>query len=229
MSDIFNDNGANADQPSGNVTPPQPALPDDLKELVGEGKKYATLEAALKSVAPAQQHISRLEQELAELRAAQQKALSLDDVHATVQDLLAKAGHQPAVLDEAVLASLVDGRLSAVEQQRKQEANVAAFKDELAKAYGDKSKEAFEKTAKDNGITPAQLSELVKSSPAAALKLFELRPQGAALRPFSRDVNTESFRNQPSDIPEHKSVMSGASSKDLLEQWRRAKALATNQ
>ena len=50
------------------VTPTAPVISQELSEFVGTGKKYATLEDALKSVPHAQTHISKIEQELAQAK-----------------------------------------------------------------------------------------------------------------------------------------------------------------
>src|SRR4030043_1329496 len=51
--------------------PSSPALniPTEIAELVGEGKKYKSVEDALKSVPHAQQHIQTLEEENARIKA----------------------------------------------------------------------------------------------------------------------------------------------------------------
>lgn len=55
------------------TSPPPPVVPTELQELVGQGKKYATLDDAIKSVPHAQTHIAKLEQEAAQLREELQK------------------------------------------------------------------------------------------------------------------------------------------------------------
>ena len=43
-------------------------IPTEAQALVGEGKKYASAEEALRSVPHAQQHIKTLEEEMAQLK-----------------------------------------------------------------------------------------------------------------------------------------------------------------
>ena len=49
-------------------TPTTPLVPTELQGIVGEGKKYSTVEAALASIAPAQSHIATIEAENALLK-----------------------------------------------------------------------------------------------------------------------------------------------------------------
>ena len=46
----------------------QNAIPTELAEFVGEGKKYQTVEDALKSIPHAQSHIQKLEEEMKQAR-----------------------------------------------------------------------------------------------------------------------------------------------------------------
>ena len=222
MTDLFN--GDPDPTPQEQPAPPQPQIPETLKDLVGEGKKYATVEAALASVAPAQAHISKLEEELRALREAQARAASVDDVRKTVEELLADRGGDPSPkLDEATVASLVTGLLSQREQEQKAEANAAQVKEALDKAFGDKASEQFGAAAKAAGLTREELTALARKSPAAALKLFDLKtPSGHSL---NSDVRPEAF-NRQTHIPEKKSVMFGAPTSAIIEQWRRAGELA---
>ena len=59
-----------------------------LEELVGEGKKYATPAEAIRALAHANHHISKLEGENATFRTQLEKA-------ATVDDILSKLKQQP--------------------------------------------------------------------------------------------------------------------------------------
>jgi len=96
------------------VEPPKPtptAIPDPLKELIGEGKKYATLDKALESIPHAQAHIQRLEEESRQLREQVASAKAVGEVYETVQELLKAEKATPAlapVVDENAIASILD-------------------------------------------------------------------------------------------------------------------------
>ena len=68
MSETIFDGATTPTEPVVPEVTPTNTIPQELVDLVGENKKYKTVEDALKSVAPAQAHISKLEAELAQLK-----------------------------------------------------------------------------------------------------------------------------------------------------------------
>ena len=58
-----------------NAAPTTVSIPDNVKDLIGEGKKYATLEKALEALGHSQAHIAKIEADNAELRAKAEKAV----------------------------------------------------------------------------------------------------------------------------------------------------------
>ena len=73
MTDIFD----TPKTPEGTPAPTGIKLPDEALDLIGEGKKYGSVEAALKALPHAQKHIATLEAEAQALREqlAKEKAL----------------------------------------------------------------------------------------------------------------------------------------------------------
>ena len=69
---------------------------DALAELVGEGKKYATVEDLAKGNLNAQQHIGTLEHETASLREQSSSAKSIEDVLKAIQGTPQELAQQPA-------------------------------------------------------------------------------------------------------------------------------------
>lgn len=224
MTDIFDDNTPPPTPTAEAVVPPVvDQVPDHLKDLIGPGKKYATTEKALESLPHAQAHIAKLEQELAAERERAARGQSVDDVRKAVQELLAERVDQPVVLDEATLAPLVTSLLTKSEQQRAAQQNTDSFKATLAKAYGDKAKEKFGAVAAQHGMTPEQLSNLVRSAPSAALALFpETHGKPSGNPGLRSDLNTNALDNTRIPLPEKKSIMQGAPTSVIVEQWRRS-------
>lgn len=206
---------------------PQPAtlvLPDPLKDLVGEGKKYASVEKALESIPHAQAHIQKLEQELKELREAVAKARGVDEVYNTVQDLLKQetATPVPAVVDEDSLAAILDRKLAEREAAKRAQANREAVKKALVEKYGEKAKEAYESRLKELGLGEQFVDSLIAHSPAAALELFGLKgstPKAPA--PSLSSVNTAALNSTPKEQPV-KTVMGGATTQEIIAAWRAA-------
>lgn len=225
MSDesIFEGTTPNAD---GDLQPQAPAivLPDSVKELVGPGKKYATVEKALEALAPSQSHIATLEAELKELRAKTEGVVSVEQVYATVQELLEKE-RRPAVtpaLDEASLAGLLDRTLTAREQAASKQQNVEAVKSALTAKFGDKANEQFKAKAAELGLPIGELNALAAKSPKAVLEYFGVKPGGTPAR-TSSSVNTEALSIRQPEAQELKSVMGGGTVKEATALWNELK------
>lgn len=200
-------------------------LPDSVKELVGPGKKYATVEKALEALNPSQAHIQKLEQELKELREGQQGGVDLDTVYATVQDLLAKERETRVapVVDESSLAGVVDRALTAAQQKAEANRNVAVVKEQLTKMFGDKVNEKYKAKAEELGVGVSFLNDLAAKSPKAVLEFFGGKPNASTARTHS-SINTEALNTRPQPPTEGKSVMSGASTKQVTDAWQRLKS-----
>lgn len=226
MTDIYEPQGDGTDptKQTANQPPTDIQIPDEVLEFVGPGKKYTNLADALKSLPHAQKHISTLEQELADLRAAQGQALSEADVVSAVEAYL-KAQGTPPGLDEKGIQALVDRHLSDREAARAAAANVQAFKAAMGKKFGDKQAEVFAQKASEVGLTQAKLSELVRTSPKAALQLFGLEgSKGPSGVPSPSGLNTEALHALNPHDGEGLKTFRGVNSKDLAAEYRRVEA-----
>lgn len=218
-SNIFDDNGQT---PPVVVPPSTPAIPDHLKELVGEGKKYATLDKALESIPHAQQHIARLEQEAAELRQKQAEAIAVEEVYKKLMESMDKENdvthRTPAGLDEASVLAILEKR----DAEAVAKANVARVKDALVGKYGEKAQEMYETKARELGVSTAFLNEVVRKSPKAAEELFGIKPKDTSAGTTTGSIRTDALDNsRPPAKP--KSVMSGATTDEMISAWRAAK------
>lgn len=220
MSDsIFDDNGQT---PPVVVPPVTPSIPDPLKELVGEGKKYATLDKALESIPHAQAHIARLEQEAQELRQKQAEAIAVEEVYKKLMDSMHKNdGITPPVvsgLDEASVLAILEQREAALAAK----ANVTRVKDALVGKYGEKAQEVYETKARELGVSTDFLNEVVRKSPKAAEELFGIKPKDTPSGATVGSIRTDALNDsRPPAKP--KSVMAGATTEDILSAWRAAK------
>lgn len=222
MSDdktIFDD-----DQNGGGETAPALTLPDNVKDLIGPGKKYATLELALQSLAPAQNHISTLEAELKAMREAAEKAVSLDQVYSTVQELLAeeRKTHGTSTLDVSAVDGLLDRKLTARDAKKEADANIAKVKEVMREKFGEKAEEIYKTKATELGLGVEFLNSASAKSPLATLRLLGLEPQASGGVVSSKgSINTSALRNQEPKDSQRKPVMYGASMEDILKEVRR--------
>lgn len=219
------------------VTPPvEPAVPvvpalqvpQELTDLVGEGKKYATVDLALKSIAPAQTHIVNIEQENARLKAEL-------EARKTTEQLLEELRSNPPVQGQPVtqelpdVVKIVEEALAKKEAQSIAKQNTNKVVSSFQEVFGDKAKaeEAYNKLAAENGMPIAMLNALAANSPDAVLKLAGINkkqdntPSG---KPNST-VNTQALNQGNPNLPSAKVNMVGASSKDVTAAWQAAREI----
>lgn len=218
------------------VQTPSVTTPEELKEFVGEGKKYSSLEDALKSIPHAQAHIAKLEQENADYQAKVQKALTMEElmeqirtqeqpkegnttqqVGANSEDLLAQLS---AKLDEAV-----EQKLTMHKQLEIQKGNTQKVISAFQEAYGDKAEEVFLGLAKESGLDVGSLNSLAATSPQAVLKLAGIGSKPAPAAPTQSSINTSALITNSHLQPKQAGpVMYGATSAQVLDAWRAAKS-----
>lgn len=203
--------------------PPKPQfqLPDSVAELVGEGKKYASVEKALEALPHAQQHILRLEAEAAELREKVAGSQSAEEVLRAIQELKDKTqtpGAPP--LDQEALAKLVasqlDSQLTVREAQTRAQENAKQVIQALQAKHGDKAEEVYRAKAAELGLSVQVLNELASKSPKAALAYFGAAPAAPVSTRGSVNTSALDLKGR-SDLPPKppKSLMAGADSKDV--------------
>lgn len=222
MTDIFDD--SNPSTPPVVVPPPTPTVPDSLKDLVGDGKKYASVDKALESIPHAQAHIARLEQEMAEVRAKMAESVAAEEVYKKLTESFNRDGVTPPVvgLDEASAAALFDKRLAEHKAAEAARENGNRVRDALVGKYGDKAQEVYNAKAQELGVGVEFLNEVVRRSPKAAEELFGIKPKETPAGSSTPSIRTDALNNTRTEPPAP-SVMGGATTGQLIDAWRRAK------
>lgn len=205
-----------------NAEPPAPPafqIPDPVKDFVGEGKKYATVEEALKSIPHAQKHIESLKQAA---DVAKQEADKLRAERETYEAFLREQGNQntnsaPSELDPTQVEALVKRTLEQEKRDAVAKANLQKVREDLTKRFGDKAAEVFTARGKELGV---DINALAMTSPQAVLELFP--KQKEADPNISGSVNTAALPKFTRPA-EQKPVMFGSSTDDLIQAWRNAK------
>lgn len=204
----------------------QSTVPQELVELVGEGKKYKSIDDALKSVPHAQTHISKLESELAQLKEEVSKRKAAEQI---LEEIKASSNNQsttttvPSGVTEDIVKQLVQQQLTETEQTKVRQSNVTSVVNKFKEKFGDKSEETYTKLASDTGLSIAQLNTLAATSPSAVLKLAGLdssKTTPVVTHPTS-SINTEGFKPTGNTELSAK-VRTGASTKELVAAWRNA-------
>lgn len=223
MSDIFDDNSGKTPPV---VTPPNsPVLPDSLKELIGEGKKYASVEKALESLPHAQTHIQKIEQENAELRQKAAEAIAAEEVYKKLMESFKPndgVTPPPSGLDEASVATLLDRKLAEREALATATANTQRVRDALVGKYGEKAKEVYEAKAKELGVGVDFLNDVVKKSPRAAEELFGIKGKEAPAATTTGGINTSTLNNTRPPSSGSAKVKNNTT-EALVDAWRAAK------
>jgi len=153
---------------------------DSLKLLVGEGKKYPTVEEMAKGMVHSQNHITTLESEATTLKDNQAKQTSIDDILAAIKsngnneqtppgDNQLPADQQQADPKDTVdIAQQIKNAMAAPNANNSAAANTQLVTDSLSKTLGARANEVYTKVGKEMGV---DLDELAKTSPAAVIRL----------------------------------------------------------
>lgn len=211
---------------------PSVQVPTELVEFVGVGKKYQSVEDALKSVPHAQQHISTLEAENARIKAELESRRTTEELLAEI-----RSGITPAVVtptqtgyDPAQIEQTVTSLLARKEATTKAQNNINTVVSRFTEVFGDRAKaeEEYNKLAASAGLDVPTLNSLAATSPEAVLKLAGMSgqpKQGIPGKPVST-VNTAALNGKPTDKVSARVPLYGASTKDVTAAWRAAGELA---
>ena len=162
-----------------------------LLSLVGEGKKYADVEALAKGAFHANQHITNVEQqnkELSEdltkedyakeiLAQLKEKAVETVTTPPTVDTDGTKAGDTNPSWSEGDLKSLVMEAVGESKQQDITQGNVKTVDDKLTQMYGTEAKTKVEAKAKELGVGVEMMKSVASTSPAAFFQLMGETPK----------------------------------------------------
>lgn len=217
-----------ATTPIETAVPPAVALPTEVAELVGEGKKYRTAEDALKALPHAQGHIKTLEEEAKQLREELAK-------RKTAEELLEEfklSGIQPMVVDKEPKAApdldveqIVASVLAKKEAQTTAQKNISVVVNTFQEAFGDKTKaeEMYNKVAEESGLSIAAMNQLAATSPEAVMRLAGItKKQTAIPGKVQGTVNSESFGEKPNTELSAR-LKPGASTKDMVNAMKIAR------
>lgn len=203
-----------------------PQLAPEVAAFVGEGRKYANIQAALASIPHAQAHIANLEgenqrltSENETLKAELAKAKNLEDVVASLTASQQPAASQvPAGLDEQAVLELLNKR----DAQAVAQANQVQVTNALIGKFGDgaKATEALKAKAAELGVGFEFMKDLAAKSPKAVLSYFNVdsKPQPSTVIPQGSQT-TAQFQTPP-EPQLNFSMGSTGSTSDLVNAFR---------
>ena len=206
-------------------TPSTVALPTEVAELVGEGKKYKTAEDALKALPHAQRHIQTIEEENARMKEELGKRKTAEELLEEFKASGVLGGqHNPQTPEQTSVdyEKIVASVLAKKEAQTTAQKNISTVVNTFQEAFGDKTKaeEMYNKVAEESGLSVAALNTLAATSPEAVMRLAGItKKQETVPGKVQSTVNASAFGDKPStDLSAR--VKPGASSKDLVNAWR---------
>lgn len=217
------------------VPAPAPVLPTEVAALVGVGKKYATAEEALRSVPHAQAHIDTIQAELAQSKidnAAMAEELTkrqtAEEVISQMQQHVNAPAATPQTLDQAEIMKAA--KQAAVEEVRatslqdKYTANEAAVSSKMKELYGDKTTDVIRDKAIELNVDPSYLQQTAQSNPTLFYNIMGIkdttptpkRTQASNMTSIEGTVAQGNHQPAPK-----KSVLAGATSAELVNEWKR--------
>lgn len=204
--------------------PKDDAQPVQQEDWLVIGERKYDKEAAVTKITHADQHISKLEQELLDLRQKLELSTAQEEARKAMSQVQTQSSPAPAV-QNTTETSKDDGTelLSKVEQILQQRESEATKRTNLAQAteaakavYGDAYQQKLEETGKSLGMSKADIVEMASSKPQAFSKLFGLTGQAPAPKPSATStVTVQSSSNSDDPIKSvAKTVLNSASAKE---------------
>lgn len=207
-----------------------PTIPPELAELVGEGKKYKTIEEAQRAIPHAQSHISTLEADNARMKEELTKRKTTEELLADIRNSsqTPEPTAQGVEVNKDVVSEIVKQQLAINTQETLQRDNTTLVVDTFINTYGaDKAKEEFAKVAANNGMTVSQMEALVATTPKAVLNLAGITTKTTTpSSAITSNVNTQSNLVTNPNVPSSK-VTDYGKSVDVADAMRRAKEIVT--
>ena len=172
-----------------------------VSELVGEGKKFRTMDDLAKGKLEADNFIEKLKVENAALREALDSEANPDEILSRINSLLqSKNGSENATNPqsnqppkESLTEEKVLELLSKKEREDKLRQNLNSFTSAVNKAFGDKTNEVIATRLDELGMVKKEFDELSARNPIAALRILGLKDSGGPVGTMTPSVNTEAF------------------------------------
>lgn len=200
-----------------NATSPTSSEPtaSEIAELVGEGKKYKTIDDLAKAYKNADQFIEHIKTENQGLREELDKRLSANDVLEQLkrereesQSADAGSGDTTPSLSKEDLSELISNVLEEKDSQKTAQQNLATANDKMVEIYGDpqKAKAAMEAKASELGLSVGFLKQVAEQSPTAFFNSMGItgksQTSGSSVTHGKTNTEALSVMNQSSNTTE---------------------------
>lgn len=215
------DPNSNQDQAGGGDSPSQ--APNGVDQLLAGIKnengeqKYANVEEALKGLSNAQEFISTLKREKAEVSEQLKSQSQLEEMLSKVNQQQDPDPQEPQVtqgLSAEDVLKVVDQR----EKDRIAEANLSTCLSTIKEKLGAEYKEILKAKTSELGLTTELVDTMAKSSPDSVYKLLGIDVKKAAKAEMAPSTNTQTFSQEAPPAKRFDPFSSKA--KPGLEAWR---------
>ena len=204
----------------------QPVPTDYSEQLTGivdaQGKqKFSNIGDALNSINFANEHISTIEAENAQLKIDASKAQANEDLVAQIQAANKSQTSDNNGLSMEAITAVISSQLDTRDKQSVIKNNQSVVASSLTERFGDKAEELYLAKGKELGLGPQTLNEIAGNSPEAVLAWFG----GVTTTPNPQTVKSTIITNgaPTQQVVEKKSVMGMTSDKELMGEWNRIK------
>lgn len=168
---------------------------DYFAELVGEGKKFSDPKELARGKAESDAFITRLQRELAGIRAELQTRTTLEDAltritgtQSNTMTSTSQTNHNGddtdsnrAALSPEQIAEIVDRKVAEKDSQRVAQANIATVQSKLTEAFGANYVTTLNEVTNALGMTKEQVNQMAASQPQVLLRLVGVdKPQAPA-------------------------------------------------
>lgn len=136
-----------------------------FNDMVGEGKRYATVEELAKGKQEADAFIEQLKSETAGLREDLSKRPTMEDIQDIVKSYASEQESTNSNVSGEDIQKLVQTELQASKVADKQADNVKQASDKMFELYGDKAKEVVQQKANELGVAVEYLEQMAAANP----------------------------------------------------------------
>jgi hypothetical protein len=177
-----------------------------LEVLVGEGKKFKSVEELAKGKLESDRFIEELKRQVAGQQEELKKRLYQEELLASLQAKAAAGNASEAGKEttsttevatktppgEADIASLIEKTITERERKATATQNIAVVERQLSEAFGTEAQKVVKEKAEELGLSLARMQEIAAESPNAFLSLVGQKPS-AALTIKDGSVRTETI------------------------------------
>lgn len=213
-------------------TPPNDENKNYLEELVGEGKKFRSVEDLAKGKAQSDRFIAQLQAEQEALRKELNTRLTMEQAldqlrqGSSANNEESPGGNQPSgssdnpvSLKPEDVERIIDQRVTQRETERIQQENLRTVKEALQASLGPEFPNKLKEIGDTLGMTADEMTALAKSKPKAFLALIGQQPAQKKESLFTPPSSSVQTAFKPANTERNKSYYDNLKKQNPKEYW----------